>query len=240
MKSVIAILFTILFCTSFSQDKITKYYKGESIVSKDSATRYSVEYFDTSTNRIYKEFYDIENNTLCKRAYYINDSTIDGLLVIYTKDKKVFDSCFMKMGRASGINYFYYPSGLLASIVDFKEDTSLYVECYDENGKSKQCEKRIEVLPEFPGGNEAFMYYLKSNIIYPKDARRKGIEGKVVLKFYIDIDGSVKDATIIKSVYPSIDAESLRLINKMPDWKPGSQYGRKIKVYYTLPITFRL
>lgn len=247
MKIIIAILFTIFFHFCFSQDKITKYYIESkidyyiecSVVSKDSATKYSIEYFDTSCNKTYKEFYDIKDNSLLKRAYYINDSTIDGLLVKYLNGK-LRDSCFMKMGKLSGFNYFYYNNGKLASIVDFSSDTSVFVECFDGEGKVKKCEERVEMLPEFPGEDGAYLQYLKSIIRYPKDAKKKGIEGKVVLKFYIDIDGKVKGTKIIKSVYPSLDEEALRVINEMPDWKPGTQYGRKVKVYYMLPITFKL
>lgn len=243
MKIIIAIVFIVFFHSSFSQDKITKYYKGDfifTIVSKDSATKYSIEYFDTSSNRIYKEFYDIEDNTLLKRAYYINDSTMDGLLVTYLNGK-LRDSCYMKMGKLSGLNYFYYNNGKLASIVDFRSDTSLFVECYDATtGKVKKCVEKVEIYPEFPGNSDALMQYMKTNIRYPKDARKKSIEGKVITQFCIDENGKVKDVKIIKSVYPSLDEEALRVINEMPDWKPGIQYGRKVKVYYLLPITFKM
>ncbi|HPH87935.1 MAG TPA: hypothetical protein PKV76_05650, partial [Chitinophagales bacterium] len=105
MKLIVAIIFIVFFYCSFSQEKTTKYYKenrkGDSIASKDSATKYSIEYFDTTTDRIYKEFYDIDDNALLKRAYYMNDSTMDGLLVKYSNGK-IYDSCFMKMGQLFG------------------------------------------------------------------------------------------------------------------------------------------
>ena len=243
MKLIVAIIFIVFFYCSFSQEKTTKYYKenrkGDSIASKDSATKYSIEYFDTTTDRIYKEFYDIDDNTLLKRAYYMNDSTMDGLLVKYSNGK-IYDSCFMKMGQLFGLNYFCHTNGQLASIIDFRTDTSMYIECFDKKGISVECDEHVEIMPEFPGGVDALMQYLKSIIRYPKDARKKGIEGKVITNFCIDENGKVKDVKILKSVYPSLNEEAMRVISEMPVWKPGIQYGRKVKVYYSLPITFKL
>lgn len=240
METVISILFLLSFLISFSQEKITKYYKEDSIVDKMYATKYSTEYFDTKKNRIYKEFYKIDDNTLIKRAYYLNDSTMDGLLVNYIKNNQVWDSGYMKKGCRDGVSYFFHNNGKLASVIDFKRSTSLFLKCFNENGDSIICDKEIEVMPMFPGGADALMLYLKTMINYPKDARKNNITGKVIVKFFIDTDGSVKGAKIVKSVSKSLDEEALRVINIMPNWEAGAQYNRKVKVYYVLPINFKL
>ena len=75
---------------------------------------------------------------------------------------------------------------------------------------------------------------------YPADAEKKKIEGRVIATFVVDKDGSITDAEIVRSVYPSLDAEALRVINAMPKWVPGRQSGKAVRVKYTVPLTFSL
>jgi TonB family protein len=100
---------------------------------------------------------------------------------------------------------------------------------------------RAEVMPTFPGGVAELMKYLSKNIRYPKVARENGLEGKVIVKFYIDVDGSVKEPEILKdNVGGGAAEESIRVIDSMPNWTPGLQKGIPVKVFYVLPITFKL
>ena len=99
----------------------------------------------------------------------------------------------------------------------------------------------VENPPSFPGGEKALSKYLAENIIYPKDAKEKGIEGKVYLQFIINEEGSVTDVKIIrKSVNSSLDEEAIRVVKTMPKWIPGKQNGKIVKVQFTLPIIFKL
>lgn len=98
----------------------------------------------------------------------------------------------------------------------------------------------VEKMPEFPGGIAELMKYLSSNIKYPVEAHKAGIQGRVVVSFVVNKDGTVKDAKIVRSVDKSIDAEALRVISAMPKWLPGYQDGKAVKVRYTVPVTFRL
>lgn len=98
----------------------------------------------------------------------------------------------------------------------------------------------VEKMPEFPGGMAELMKYLNSNIKYPVEAHKAGIQGRVVVSFVVNKDGTVKDAKIVRSVDKSIDAEALRVISAMPKWLPGYQNGKAVKVRYTVPVTFRL
>lgn len=93
-----------------------------------------------------------------------------------------------------------------------------------------------EVMPEFPGGNEALYTFLGKNYKYPKQDRKNKIEGKIITKFMIDTNGNVQDITIIKSVSAACDAEAIRVLKQMPKWKPGTQKGVPVNVYFTLPI----
>ena len=84
------------------------------------------------------------------------------------------------------------------------------------------------------------MKFISRNVKYPDDAKEAGKAGRVIVKFVIDKDGSISDATILRSVYPSIDAEALRVVNAMPKWNPGKVKGEPVKVKYTLPLSFSL
>ena len=98
----------------------------------------------------------------------------------------------------------------------------------------------VEEMPQFPGGPQALFEFLGKTIKYPKDAEEAGIQGRVIITFVVEPDGSISDAHVVKSVSPSLDAEAIRVINAMPNWEPGKQNGEAIRVKYTVPITFRL
>lgn len=98
----------------------------------------------------------------------------------------------------------------------------------------------VEKLAEFPGGIEAMMKWLQYNVKYPKEAEKAGEQGKAVVKFTVNKDGSISNATIIKSVSPSIDKEALRVVTSMPKWKPAENGGKKVACWFTLPVSFRL
>ena len=98
----------------------------------------------------------------------------------------------------------------------------------------------VEVMPVYPGGMEGLIKYLSENISYPKDAKEQQISGRVLITFVIEKDGSVTEVTTVKSVFPSLDEEAVRVVKGMPNWKPGMQKGKVVRVKYTLPISFSL
>ena len=98
----------------------------------------------------------------------------------------------------------------------------------------------IEQMPQFPGGEQALLKYLSTNIRYPIIAQENGVQGKVIVRFVVNKSGEVENAVVFKAVDESLDAEALRVIKKLPDWIPAEQNGEKVSVYYTLPITFKL
>lgn len=98
----------------------------------------------------------------------------------------------------------------------------------------------VEQMPEFPGGQEALMQFLRQEVKYPKEAEEKGLQGRVVVRYIIEKDGSISEVEIVKSVNEYLDAEAIRVVNAMPKWKPGKQKGEPVRVKFTLPVTFRL
>lgn len=98
----------------------------------------------------------------------------------------------------------------------------------------------VEALPEYPGGNEAMYKFIGRNLKYPKKARKEGIEGKVFIRFVVDKEGNVTKAKVIRGIGFGCDEEALRVVNKMPKWKPGMQRGKPVSVAFTLPFNFKL
>lgn len=97
-----------------------------------------------------------------------------------------------------------------------------------------------EQMPMFPGGDRKLMEYLKSHVQYPKECAEKNIQGRVIVNFVVERDGSITQAKVIKGIDPLLDAEALRVVNGMPKWLPGRQAGMVVAVKYTIPVTFRL
>ena len=98
----------------------------------------------------------------------------------------------------------------------------------------------VEQMPSFPGGAKALMNYLQGNIKYPKDAQDAKKEGRVIATFIVEKDGSISNVKIVRSIFPSLDAEAERIITGMPKWIPGMQNGETVRVKYTIPISFSL
>ena len=107
----------------------------------------------------------------------------------------------------------------------------------------KPCDKVydiVEVMPQFPGGQGELMKFLRNNVKYPAEAQKKKIEGRVIVGFVVDKKGRVVNPMVERSVHPLLDAEALRVIKRMPKWKPGKVNGEPVNVKYRLPITFKL
>lgn len=98
----------------------------------------------------------------------------------------------------------------------------------------------VEHMPEFPGGAPELYQYLARNIKYPKSAKERKAQGRVISQFVVRKDGSIVDVKIVKGVDADLDAEAVRVISGMPKWKPGMQKGKAVDVKYTVPVTFRL
>jgi TonB family protein len=132
--------------------------------------------------------------------------------------KKLLNFCLIGM-------LFGFSTGLMAQSPVITEDKPM---------------SSVDQMPQYPGGEEALMKFIKNNLHYPKDAVEKGIEGRVTIRLVISSTGEVKDVTVLRGLDPSCDAEALRVIKMMPTWIPGKQSGKAIPVYYTLPIVYKM
>ena len=99
---------------------------------------------------------------------------------------------------------------------------------------------RVEVMPEFPGGMQGLFEYMQNNVNYPKEAKNQKIEGRVIVSFIVEKDGSISDVHPLTAVHPLLDKEAIRLVNEMPRWKPGTEKGKAVRVSFALPVSFKL
>jgi len=98
----------------------------------------------------------------------------------------------------------------------------------------------VEEMPKFPGGDTALLRYIAMNTKYPQQAKENNIQGRVIIRFKVMEDGSVADATVLKSVDPGLDSEAIRVVNSIPKFEPGKVGGVPVPVWYMIPITFTL
>lgn len=98
----------------------------------------------------------------------------------------------------------------------------------------------VEEMPEFPGGMKELMRFLNTTIKYPDEALKKKEQGRVIIQFVVDKDGSIENPKVVRGVSSELDKEALRVVNEMPKWTPGKQKGVPVRVKYTIPIMFRV
>ena len=100
--------------------------------------------------------------------------------------------------------------------------------------------EKAEVMPQFPGGDQAMMKFVSENVQYPEEAKEKEISGRVMVGFIVEKDGSISDVKVVKGIGGGCDEEAVRVVKAMPKWKPGKEKGKPVRVSYMMPFTFKL
>ena len=151
----------------------------------------------------------------------------------------------VSMGDRITASYVGYESKTIGVSKTFSESSKsneyilgLYKETEVED--SEKVYDVVEEMPAFPGPPYALYEFLARSIQYPKEARDKNIQGRVIVTFVVEKDGSISDARVVKSVDPLLDTEALRVVNSMHSWTPGKQNGEPVRVKYTVPVSFKL
>ncbi len=97
-----------------------------------------------------------------------------------------------------------------------------------------------EVMPEFPGGEAELLKFVAKSIKYPTEAQRKGAQGRVIVRFVVETNGSISNIHVVKGIDPLLDAEAIRVCTTMPTWAPAQHEGKAVRCYYTIPVTYGL
>jgi len=188
---------------------------------------------------------DINNNFLIEANY---DSLGTALVENSNGYYKGYDNSFkyvdeegsVKNGKRDGIWKGTYKNFKTTFTETYENGNLVTGTATYEDGKTAVYTKSRGVPPQFKGGLDAFASYLGSNIQYPDDARENNVQGKVILSFVVEKDGEISNIVVSKPVSLSIDAEAVRVIKNSPRWIPGTQFGRPVRVSYSVPISFNL
>lgn len=129
---------------------------------------------------------------------------------------------------------------LLAGNISCSSEASKKDEVKENATTTEEAFMVVEQMPEFPGGIQELMSFLSKNIKYPASAMKNNIQGRVIVQFVVEKDGTPTEFNVIRSVDPTLDAEALRVMKEMPKWKPGMQKGQAVRVKYTVPVSFKL
>ena len=175
----------------------------------------------------------------------LDPKTIDNVNVVKNEEVKKHYAAHFKADTSNGIIFIntkdYVKKGgskeVVSVVVNAKNPQQ---EAEIEDAEKPKVFDVVENMPEFPGGMTAMMQFLAENVCYPEAAEKAGTQGRVIATFIVEKDGSITNIKIVKSVSEELDAEAKRVIEAMPNWKPGKQSGEPVRVKYTIPITFRL
>ena len=110
----------------------------------------------------------------------------------------------------------------------------------EEEIEDPQIYVRVEKKAAFPGGQAELNKYLSKAINYPEEASDNGIQGRVIVSFVVNTNGSIVDVEVLRGVHPALDKEAMRVVKAMPAWTPASNQGKKVRSKFTLPINFKL
>ena len=137
----------------------------------------------------------------------------------------------------------YYDSGNLSSIEEYIDNQMISNQNWLKNGEKYQDNifNTVDVMPEYPGGIEAFLNYIGKNLHYPENEKNKGIQGRVFIHFIVDEEGQITGTYIIKGIDQNLDLAAYQVINSSSvKWSPGILDGNFVKVGYNIPIKFTL
>jgi TonB family protein len=140
-------------------------------------------------------------------------------------------------GSRNGL-WSFTPSYTINLLTEYKNDRA--VKCTNINEQGVETEVNTTQVPEFAGGIEGFNQYIKNNLTYPVEARKNNKQGRVIISFIIECDGSVTNVRVERGIDSSLDEEAERVIKASPKWKEGVQNGMPVRCAYTVPITFIL
>ena len=127
-----------------------------------------------------------------------------------------------------------------SSVAAIASPNNIMVQETTPNNEDDKIFDIVEQMPSFPGGLSALQTWLASNVTYPAQAVENGIQGRVIVAFIVERDGTITNVRVAKSVDPSLDREALSVVKRMPRWNPGKQNGKAVRVKFSAPVTFKL
>jgi len=234
-------LLTIIINSIIAQDTIYLDANYDKIDDKKNAIYYQVlKYEDANTMRASRSIYFMSGQLKMLKNYSnLKNQLLDGKYELYFDNGNINENIDYINGMIDGQLLTYWPNGIAKRIDKYKEGKLVEGKCFSRTGKDTTYFE-YEIIPQFPGGEGKSMNFLYRNMMYPAEARHNDIQGRVIIGFLVNEDGSISDIKIVRGVHKSLDDESLRVIKLMPNWTPAQHDGEKIKARYTIPITYKL
>ena len=228
------------------------------VVKRAKATRYGiVQDMDTVNNIVTIQFFEpgTERKDIIRRlALQEKEGRVRSKLLsetlLYpdgaTQEELVITNAEQEDGKDARTYHrkIFYPNGVLQYEETLNEKGEHECVYYKPNGKIDNHPKEqiplYQTMPAYLGGQKALFQYLSENVKYPEEAKKNGIEGRVLVQFVVDKDGSIGKVKVLRSGGDkSLDNEAIRVIRSMPNWKPGTVRGKNVRVKYKLPVNFR-
>tara|TARA_R110001583_G_scaffold61505_3_gene181661 strand:+ start:17888 stop:18616 length:729 start_codon:yes stop_codon:yes gene_type:complete len=241
MKYITLLILICFLQPANAQDTIIKHFDSNwKEVCKEKANYY---------RKIFKN--NKETWTVCD--YYVSDQIQmagtykskklkkkNGLFEFYYEDgtKKKEGEFFNN--KYNGVWKWYHKNGKISSREIYKKNRLKEIECWNEDGSIVEGKIGKIILAEFVGGDSALKDFIATHVIYPLKAQKKGIQGRVLVKFIIGFQGEIEKSWIVEYAHPLLIDEALRVVNSMPNWIPGKAHNLPSKVSFTIPINFRL
>ncbi|RZK78905.1 MAG: energy transducer TonB [Pedobacter sp.] len=214
LRLTISVLFlTILGFHSYGQQVDTTYYDTDwKVVPKNNSTYHRISFKDDEGKILVTDYFNTGEIQMTGRFLSLSPDVQDGVFTWYHKNgQKQSEKRFVNGKQITGQNW-------------------------EEDGKTVDMLK-LDVQPEYPGGIQKFYAYLGENFAYPAISNRP--KGTIFMSFVINSDGSITDVTVQKPLHKLLDAEAVRVLQKMPHWKPGIQNGKPVRVRYNIPISMK-
>ena len=225
----------------FCQDR--KYYDqdGYEVSSLELCHHYKVvDHSDPDTNKVVeREYYKLGQIKAEKTFNPYKQKVLHGKRKEWFENGKVKRDMEYRNGNLNGQLFTYWENGIMKRKDSYLDGKLIEGKVWNSDG-SEATYYDFEISPEFPGGFDKLAEYLGRKVKYPKKSRRKGIEGRVLVRFTVQKDGSITNVRVAESANEELDAEAVRVVKKMPDWTVGMEDGEKVRIGINLPINFRI
>lgn len=210
--------------------KVTEYYLDGTVKMTGTLSSMEPEVYDGIIT-----WYS-EKGVLMSKGFLKNNKREDHLISYYP-DGAIQSDALYKANKLDGEHTFYFPNRQLKRTDIYKDGEFISGKCYTPTG-AETAYYPYRQSPEFTGGREKLREYLQANLVYPKKAKREEITGIVKVKFTVTASGEITDVQLENTIHPLLDNEALRLIQKMPRWKPGLLDNEEVNVSLILPVAF--
>jgi protein TonB len=238
-------LFFLLCCLSAfcSSGQDTIYYDADwkTVPTLDSASCYKIVSPDTNGSGGAVAITYYKSGGIEEEAYYSDykERKMHGICREYYKNGFLRREIHFNNGKYDGDIITFWENAIPRRRDIYKEGTLVAGRCFSVSGKDTAYYDFIR-KPEYPGGLDSLSAFLKRELVYPRKAKRKGIQGRVMVVFAVNKDGTISDIRVAESVYEDLDNEAVRVAKLMPPWKPGIIEGSPVRFSFNLPVRFRL